>query len=804
MKRLGILGVFILTIYIGFASAAVCTTSDQTILSLYSNSNSHASLWNDSNAQIKVCYDEIFGTKYTNSNMQTCTSSNTVLKLDSFSNAHAEGPSGSLFNTNVCYGDLNCRVVPVSTTKNNNECEVLGLYSQTNSHLSKTVSSGYKLLCSSQFAGNSPNCGQITEEEHMGCVVNSQSGLPECVLVPGAGSDSCTTDLDCTTSNNNQVGNVEWQNAGGQKIYSAGVNDTVYLTAYTGYNNNTQIIFDVYDKNTVIPDSKIANFSSRTDANGKATKAWHISDYDYAAGLFYRVFYFVASGPNSTNTSMDLNVSASESTPSAPVINITKPLHRQMYFTNTPIEFNQTSYSPTNRPLTYNWTIIHNGEIEIYNSAKSFTYTFPTNSTGQRTIILTVFDAEDRNVNSKKEVSILLLGNAETLAYINDPPFEGMINNESFNVYYSANDSYVVNSLVNTASCTGNITCLAGYCPIQTINSPLSCASIPVYNFSIDGTPKGFNNLIFNWTFLEKGNNNFKVNYIGNVEGRVSYGSPSAISSPISYDKIMRLLLSYNDGVISSNSLTEREFHLSGYIIPNQDDHYECSLNGVVHVVDQQNIGIQNYTEYGNCKVPFGNSLTDCCTATDASQQCDSNAKKCVLRPVSTPQVLGCSIYDRTSESQCEGAPESVYEQDRALNYPSVNCGSTTIDGQAIQCSCIWTSNQTCKFNYKNVPVQNPACSTSCIYSDSDLSECVDGRQQKQQNTQFIGPSSSTCDMAVVTAKRDLCLSDNQQVYDVECGAASVELPIFGWWQFALTILGLCLIYTIRKKVNFV
>jgi len=135
-----------------------CEIQNQTILTLYSENNSHAavfnSTYNDPNYGVPICYDTLFGHEYTGDNPWNCTGNNSIINLYSSTNSHASNQTiifGGVpfYTTNVCYGDLSCTVRYGSCNTDNNETTILSLSDWTNAHLAKGDFSPYlyKVCC---------------------------------------------------------------------------------------------------------------------------------------------------------------------------------------------------------------------------------------------------------------------------------------------------------------------------------------------------------------------------------------------------------------------------------------------------------------------------------------------------------------------------------------------------------------------------------------------------------------------------------------------------------------------------------
>jgi hypothetical protein len=115
MRREVVIGIFLL-LFCSFFVAASCGHSDdnQLIMRLYSEDNSHVSMW-DQNAGTyleEICYNDIFGQDYAGSNPHECVPSsnpdNAVLSLYQVGNSHAAFSDNPVYTHKVCYGDLHC------------------------------------------------------------------------------------------------------------------------------------------------------------------------------------------------------------------------------------------------------------------------------------------------------------------------------------------------------------------------------------------------------------------------------------------------------------------------------------------------------------------------------------------------------------------------------------------------------------------------------------------------------------------------------------------------------------------------
>jgi len=140
---------FILLLFIGFVSAGACEPS-QTIMKLYSASNSHGALWDDITYNYDICYDEIFGSEYTGENRHDCSGANGILSLSSITNAHASSDVDLLYVDEVCYGDLRCIYDSNEEDSCSNGGEIVAkMSSEYNAHISDASETNYpvKVCC---------------------------------------------------------------------------------------------------------------------------------------------------------------------------------------------------------------------------------------------------------------------------------------------------------------------------------------------------------------------------------------------------------------------------------------------------------------------------------------------------------------------------------------------------------------------------------------------------------------------------------------------------------------------------------
>lgn len=743
----------------------------QVIMRIDSASNAHGELWNGSgnnpHYNLKICYDQIFSKVYSSDSPHTPSLTNTVLKLSSPTNAHAEGATGTNYGYNVSYGDLLCRVVDSNVAKNANECEIVSLSSQTNAHIALpgayNLAGNKKVLCSSTYAGASPQCG----------------AGPAASMITAA----------------------YWTDLAGNMINETCVNRTVRLVAETSH---TDINFSIYEDDSIevlglfklmsnrdiIAENKYAAVS-----NGKAAVSYKITPADLALGAGSGdseefEFYFIAKKDLEGRVSPILKVYDSVCSSGPPIASIGSPLHRQIYFAGVPLDFKDNSTSGGSPLVGYNWTIIKDGTVEYTSNQKEFQYTFSTG--GQRTITERV-TAEDGQY-SEAQVAILVISSPGMIAYINQPTHRQILFN-GLNVEFNANESYVINSEIDhTCSENSKIVCLAGICPAMTINAPAVCTSKnpPVITLSVQNTPQGFSNLYFNWTF----------------EGGWSYGGYGAVSDVYPYalpsktynDKKITLSLNYSDSAkgVFLQQRVDRMFTLlsKGRCLDNPK---------ALLIVDEKGllIGTKSFNE-GGCAGPDGiaGSSDDCYCGRDQSCVEIQGTPQCVLDE-SEEEYLSCGDYKE--QSICEEDPAGVANDP---NNPEIDespqCGEI-VDGYRVVCDdlrCEWDNSESqcvLEKDYISLPGDGGILTGTCQVSWNATGACENGFRMGDLIKTFVPPASLPTGAQV--ADDPNCIT--QLNVPQPCGRATVEVPFFSWTNLIVAlviIFGIYLAVTLRKR----
>jgi hypothetical protein len=315
-----VLGIFILFMSMIAGISAACSSSDQIIMKLYSSSNSHGALWNQS-YPYEICYNDIFGVP--GSGIHTCSGTNNVLWLYQINNSHASDINANGYNIPVCYGDLTCRNVTTACAAD--ERIVARLYQDNNSHISSASDTNYPIKICCKTGGAIPP----------------------------------------------PTGNVYWANMQGTPITESSIGSTVWMI----YENKAGP--DRYDFN-IIENDLINNDDIRTISenfiNGlNLGAAWTITQADFDKGLDAgelidgeEEFKFIVNG----TTSEQLIVNENNYSNPPPTTNITNPKYKDVYVINqstlrtTNILFTQIS-SDINDDLKLTWEF-GDGTSEIF------------------------------------------------------------------------------------------------------------------------------------------------------------------------------------------------------------------------------------------------------------------------------------------------------------------------------------------------------------------------------------------------------------------------------------------------------
>jgi len=291
--------------------AVTCANPNQIILKLYSTNNAHAEVWNGTgNYPIDICYENIFGTQYSEANPHICSAgnSNWVISLNSSTNSHASNKSTSGYPINVCYGDLNC-------TLKSRDCVspeklVVSLNYTTNSHLANDSSYPYKVCCKP---------ASITPPTR---ICNNGS------IDPGEDCDPSAAPTGCTISTNPVCDNTcncvsvqksitlaEWRNAtGNERIEYANKSALIKLFGQTtGFQDNENLKAQIFNSTGEFLVDIGTNYPLSGNNNQKVSANFKLKDLSGLQSIIPgNKIYFIIN--DSTNTiskrSYDLEILA--------------------------------------------------------------------------------------------------------------------------------------------------------------------------------------------------------------------------------------------------------------------------------------------------------------------------------------------------------------------------------------------------------------------------------------------------------------------------------------------------------------
>ncbi len=716
----------------------MCSAENQTILSLYSQNNSHTAVFNvtnkDVNAQYSICYDKIFGSNYTGSNNPwTCTGSNSIVKLSSVSNAHAEDATLSHYPITVCYGVLSCTL---KSTCSAGEQAILTLSSQTNAHLAVASYSYPQKVC---------------------CLAQGFRVLG----FNGASWRDRTTALS---------------------VSSASRYSSVVLYAETNFTPGTAVTFEIWEKDASVDDpirTGNANLTGVVDVQGIARANWTITDSDIAAGVGqgffdedygssdqYLEFYFNASvsgkaiGSGILTTSKTAGVIAG----SGCEVSIASPVHKGIYFANTSVIFAHTAL-PSGSSVR--WSI---AEDAIIRNEDTFTYLLATS--GQKTITLQA--TIPGCVSVEAQIALLVISmNADLSVFIDKPKQDESIplaNLSSVSVPFSAQDTYIINSSYN-ASCSGTITCLAGTCPGQTANAPPGCSN----NVSVSNAnpSPGFAAINFTWSTFNQGTElPAFLSGLGEVQGSRTFSRSE--HSSILFDKAFKVVATYTSGSMNLQGSFTRNFTLGECINRGYNFTVINNQGGIVAIQGTTNYSssIQNYNSNA-CKGRDGNAGTsdECCPA---NYVC-SETSGCVPKPDNAP--IRCENYG--TKSECERDAYGLWQYQQSSQENSCSAG-------IVVASCAWKDAQ-CVLN-TTIQTSAGVSMGSCYEHATNISSCVNGYYRVHVDA---SPEGSLA-----------CFSCTPGEYPIPCGRPAFELPFFGSVQFiaALGILALFYFFATRRS----
>ncbi|MDD5192834.1 MAG: PKD domain-containing protein [Candidatus Nanoarchaeia archaeon] len=428
---------------------------NQIIMKLYSATNSHCALWNQSYIQ-DICYSTIFGTSYAGVNPHSCTGTNKIIELYQSTNSHAQTANGPFpYNYDVCYGDLSCEADTTGGNTCTNEGEiVVRLYQNNNSHISNASDTNYpiKICCKSA------------------------------------------------------VTDVYWADMNGNPITTAEIGETVLMISETGGNEFNIKEYD--DLIELLIDEDIRTVTNTFNLNGKIAAKWTItqSDFDLGDGLEIEgseeEFYFMADG----KTSEYLVVKKGIYNNAPPTTQIKSPLYKDIYVINkitletVDIPFEQTS-SDSDDDLKLTWEF-GDSNITSFNNIiatglGNTTHSYTTS--GTKSIKLTASEmspprtpTETQSAYDATEVYVYGKG-INVFAIITDPNPDQMQQISGRFVKVNASATHVVNCSYTLSECSAS----SPSCYV--VNDTITKEGI--YCYLMAGESTNQNKIDMEWTF---------------------------------------------------------------------------------------------------------------------------------------------------------------------------------------------------------------------------------------------------------------------------------------------------------------
>lgn len=222
--------IFSLILLLGVTSALSCSittscNSANRLMAVSSSTNAHGEVYDASNYAYYVCCDETVN--------HGCDGSNKVLGLSSSTNAHAEIPSLSNYATSVCLEGYSC---VGRTSCLSGETAVMSISSSTNAHIGGASDYSTKICCAATI-----NPDPFWSSDGSSAITQKLGVVP--------GSDS-----------------------------------VIMVLEDSGYSSGTAVNFNIYEYDALNSDDFIRTISGTTDATGKVTATWTITQTDIDNG----------------------------------------------------------------------------------------------------------------------------------------------------------------------------------------------------------------------------------------------------------------------------------------------------------------------------------------------------------------------------------------------------------------------------------------------------------------------------------------------------------------------------------------
>jgi len=312
-RGLVVLTVVFSLLFAGIVGAQVCPGEDaDTIMKLYSVSNSHVSTYNGHDDYlVGICCSEIFGPESDecqngDDHIHSCTGENEIIgTYDPDYNSHAQEPYYDPgYPNNICYRDLGCIASYVDCPDG---MEVVRLFSETNSHVEKAGGDYPIRIC---------------------CRDGPFYALPQAYF-----------------------GNMQ------KTFISVSYIGNTVLLIYKGQAGRTDVTYTIYERDSGTEIRTISN--GYFDYDEDLAAEWVITeeDFDKSGPEDTKVFKFDVEGVPSNDLTVDRDVpGVNNEPPHAVIINpeYTLPADQRRFQTGQVIDFEEESWDKDN-PLKIRW-----------------------------------------------------------------------------------------------------------------------------------------------------------------------------------------------------------------------------------------------------------------------------------------------------------------------------------------------------------------------------------------------------------------------------------------------------------------
>ncbi len=700
--------------------------SDSKILEHFSNSNSYCI---STESQIiyfenKICYNEIFGNFYTLQDPHHATCTNPILWLQDSRGSQVSLVSSSTFSIPVCYGDLICEA---RTSCLANERPLIKINSKTSS---------------------------------------TTASLPD-----GAG----TFNLCCRSGAG--ISLAYWSNLiSNTEISTADLNDVVKLNVQGVEFEGKEIEYRIV-KNGAPSWNPVNWFPSQVAVfSSEDSRTWEASESG--------TFYFTANIVGKTDQAISGNLVVSSPENNAiPVIQILKPLNKQIYPLNEPLDFSIKIEDPDS-VLDY-YLDFGDGDSDLGDSLDAVggvLNLFHSYSTaGQKNILFNVTGGENLWIQKKISISIpdiSLSTRKNILSYIDMPTWKSNGGLEVFETNRAGFDAQ--SSFGYTASLSsGNtqMTCIMGACPTKT-DGCFPCSS------TADGCSSGckiniasapLNNYLpanFSWTISRIESGTTTSEFLNSSFGFYNFSRILRFGSHLAeLEILMDTYSSHNKIKFQTGGCSEdRKIFTDG-----EGNDYETILEGICGTYDDK-----------------------CCENGFTCQNDPEHPGMMTCLPKRVdPVIVYCSDYK--DKDSCNEDASGVGEEGELEWINFEKCGEE-INSYLQNCiGCKWTNK--CEF-YVDPQYINPSVPEEPDYTCS-VSTTSDGNCDSGNDFVNVKSDATLYEDGVATS--DLLLMEKYNCVDkfenkIPC-PSKANLPFFGFTQFIICLLGIFLIYfLIRKK----